>query len=62
MTTQERADHQAKMRATKTYDECKQLQDEQHQTMLTRAKEKGVTLNVLRQNGCNMMKARGFFN
>ena len=61
MTQQERADHMAKMRATKTFEECTQLQDAQHQLMQERAKEKGVTLNVPRQNGCNMMKARGFF-
>ena len=61
MTQQERADHMAKMRASKTFEECTQLQDAQHQLMQERAKEKGVTLNVPRQNGCNMMKARGFF-
>jgi len=61
MTQQERADHMAKMRASKTFEECTQLQDAQHQLMQERAKEKGVTLNVPRQNGCNMIKARGFF-
>ena len=61
MTQQERADHMAKMRASKTFEECTQLQDAQHQLMQERAKEKGVTLNVPLQNGCNMMKARGFF-
>ena len=61
MTQQERADHMAKMRASKTFEECTQLQDAQHQLMQERAKEKGVTLNVPRQNGCNMMKSRGFF-
>ncbi|WP_180130631.1 hypothetical protein [Rhodoferax sp. BLA1] len=62
MTQQERTDHMAQMRAARTFEECTQLQDAQHQLMQERAKEKGVTLNVPRQNGCNMMKARGFFN
>jgi hypothetical protein len=60
MTTEERAALQSKMRAVKTYDECKLLQDEQHQAMQARAKEKGVTLNVPRQNSCDRMKARGW--
>lgn len=60
MTAEERTAHQTKMRALTTYDECKQLQTEQHQTMQTRATEKGVTLNVPRQNSCDRMKARGW--
>ncbi len=60
MTAEERSTHQTKMRAVKTYDECKLLQDEQHQAMQARAKEKGVTFNVPQQNGCDRMKARGW--
>ena len=60
MTQEERAANQAKMRAVTTYDECKLLQDENHKTMEARAKEKGVKLPPPRQNGCNVMKARGF--
>jgi len=59
MTAQERTEHQTKMRAVKTYDECKTLQDERRVTMVTRAKEKGVNLAGPRQNGCDVMKARG---
>lgn len=59
MTAQERAEHRSKMRAAKTYDECKALQEEQHKTMEARAKEKGVTLTAPRHNGCDVMKARG---
>ncbi len=59
MTPQERTANQIKMRAVKTYDECKLLQTEQHKTMEARAKEKGVTLPAPRQNGCDRMKARG---
>jgi hypothetical protein len=61
MTAEERTALQAKMRSVKTYDECKLVQDEQHKTMEARAKEKGVALNAPRQNGCDLMKARGFF-
>lgn len=60
MTAEERTANQTKMRAVKTYDECKVVQAEQHAAMEARAKEKGVTLNTPRQNGCDRMKARGF--
>ncbi|MFZ4625454.1 MAG: hypothetical protein ACOYNF_14620 [Rhodoferax sp.] len=59
MTAEERAAIQTKMRAVKTYDECKLVQTEHHAAMEARAKEKGVTLNTPRQNGCDKMKARG---
>ena len=61
MTPEERIAHQDKMRAAKTYDECKSIQTEQHTLMEQRAKEKGVTLPVPRQNGCNVMESRGLF-
>ena len=60
MTAEERTALQTKMRAVQTYDECKLLQAEHHQAMQARAKEKGVTLNVPRQNSCDRMKARGW--
>ena len=59
MTAQERTAMQVKMRAVKTYDECKLVQSEQHKTMEARAKEKGITLPATRQNRCDMMKSRG---
>jgi hypothetical protein len=59
MTTQERAANQVKMRAVKTFDECKLLQAEHHTAMEARAKEKGVTLNTPGKNGCDVAKARG---
>ena len=61
MAAEERTAHSGKMRAAKTYDECKALQIEHHQAMEVRAKEKGVTLPAPRYNGCDRMKARGFF-
>ncbi len=60
MTPQERTEHQTKMHAVKTYDECKMLQDEHHKQMEARAKEKGVPLSMPRHNGCDVMKAKGF--
>jgi hypothetical protein len=60
MTPEERTAHQAKMRQVKTFDECKQVQNEQRTAMEARAKEKGVTLPTPRQNACENMKARGF--
>ena len=60
MTAQERTDWNTKMRAVTTYDECKTVQAEHHQLMEARAHEKGVTLAPPRQNGCDMMKSRGF--
>ena len=61
MSAEERAAHSSKMRGAKTYDECKAVQAEHHQAMEARAKEKGVTLPTPRANGCDRMKARGFF-
>ena len=61
MSTEERTAHRDKMLAAKTYDECKALQDEQHQAMEARAKEKGKTLRGPRRNACDSMKTRGFF-
>ena len=60
MTAEERTANQTKMRAVKTYEECKTVQAEQHAAMEARAKEKGITLNMPRQTACDRMKARGF--
>ena len=60
MTPQEQAEWQTKMRSVKTLDECNTLRDEHRALMETRAKEKGVQLPTPRQNGCDVMKARGF--
>ena len=59
MTPEERTANQIKMRAVKTYDECKLVQTEQRTLMEVRAKEKGVTLPTPRQNVCDNLKARG---
>jgi len=61
MSAEERSAHQAKMMAAKDYDECKAAQAEHHKLMEARAKEQGKSLPAPRQNGCDKMKARGFF-
>ena len=59
MTQEERTAHQIKMRAVKTYDECKVLQADHRKLIEERAKEKGVTLPPPRQIACERMKERG---
>ena len=59
MTPEERTEHQNKMLAAKTVDECKAVQEEQHKLMEARAKEKGTTLGTPKVNACEGMKARG---
>ena len=61
MTAEERSAHRDKMLSAKTYDECKTIQEEQHKAMIERAKQQGKTLPTPRQNGCDRMKAQGFF-
>jgi hypothetical protein len=61
MTVEERTAHHDKMLSTKTYEECKAVQEEHHKAMEERAKEKGTTLPATRHNGCDRMKARGLF-
>lgn len=61
MTPEERATHRDKMLSAKNYDECKAIQDEQHKAMIERAKQQGKTAPTPRQNGCDRMKAQGFF-
>lgn len=61
MTPEERTGFQNQMRAAKTYEECKTLQTSHRAAMEERAKEKGVTLQAPRRNGCDMMNSRGFF-
>jgi len=44
MTTEERNEYHAKMRAAKTAQEREQIRKEHHERMKVRAKEKGVTI------------------
>ena len=59
MTPAERTEHQTKLRGFTDYNVCKEYIDEHHKKMEERAKEKGVAAPVMRQNPCDMMKARG---
>ena len=59
MTPAERTEHQTKLRGFTDYNACKEYIDEHHNKMEERAKEKGVTAPVMRQNPCDMMKSRG---
>jgi hypothetical protein len=62
MTPEERTAFQVKMRAVKTYDECKLMQAEHRSLMETRAKDKGVNLMPPRRNACDNLKARGLIS
>jgi hypothetical protein len=62
MTPEERTAFQVKMRAVKTYDECKLTQAEHRSLMEARAKEKGVNLMPPRRNACDNLKARGLIS
>ena len=59
VTPEERTAQQVKMRAVKTYDECKAVQTEHRSTIEARAKEKGVNVFTPRGNPCDNLKARG---
>ena len=61
MTPDERIAHRDTMLSAKSYEECKAAQNEHHQAMEARAKEKGLKLLGPRQNACDRMKAQGLF-
>jgi hypothetical protein len=62
MTAEERTAFQIKMRAVKTYDECKVTQTDWRGAMETRAKDKGASLMAPRRNACDNLKARGLIS
>lgn len=59
MTQEERVEHRTKMRGFTDYAACKEYVDEHHKQMEQRAKEKGVTVPVMRSNPCDRMKIKG---
>jgi hypothetical protein len=61
MTAQERKEHHDKMMGTKSKGECMALHDDHRKMMEQRAKEKGKTMPVPKQNVCDMMEKRGAF-
>jgi hypothetical protein len=57
MTEQERKEHQERMRAMKTYDECKAYADQHREQMNARAKERGgQALAQVRRDPCGGLK------
>ena len=57
MTPQERNEHRDRMQAMKTYEECKTYQDQHHEQMAARAKERGgQTLAQPRRDACSGLK------
>lgn len=58
MTPQERLEHQNRMRAMQSYDECVAYIGDHHARMVARAQEQGVVLAAPR-NPCETMRSRG---
>jgi hypothetical protein len=57
MDKDERSEHREKMRAMKSYDECKAYADAHHAKMMDRAKEKGRTMpSAPRRDACGWLK------
>ncbi len=57
MTRQERNEHRDRMRTMKSYDECKSYQDQHHEQMAERAKERGGrALSHPRRDACSGLK------
>lgn len=57
MTQQERNEHRDRMRSMKTYEECKTYQDQHHEQMAARAKERGgKALPQPRRDPCSGLK------
>lgn len=57
MTQQERNEHRNRMRSMKTYEECKTYQDQHHEQMVARAKERGgKALAEPRRDACSGLK------
>jgi hypothetical protein len=57
MNPQERMDHQDRMRAMKTYEECKTYRDQHHEQMAARAAERGGKAPAApRRDACGELK------
>jgi hypothetical protein len=57
MNKQERADHRSRMKAMKSYEECKTYADEHHEAMIKRAKESGRAAPASpRRDPCSALK------
>jgi len=58
MSPKEREEHRARMQGAKTYDECRALQQQHHDEMAARARERGVTAPLAkpRRDACAGLK------
>lgn len=57
MTEQERNEHRDRMRSMKSHEECKSYQDQHHEQMATRAKDRGgKALARPRRDACSGLK------
>lgn len=57
MTQQERSEHRERMRSMKTYEECKTYQDQHHEQIAAKAKERGgKALAQPRRDACGGLK------
>lgn len=58
MSPKEREEHRARMQAAKSHEECKTVQQQHHEQMAARAKERGVTapLPQPRRDACAGLK------
>lgn len=57
MTAQERNEHRERMRSMTTYEECKAYQEQHHEQMAARAKERGgKALAQPRRDACSRLK------
>lgn len=57
MTQQERNEHRERMRSMKSYEECKAYQEQHHEQMAARAKERGgKALTQSRRDACSGLK------
>lgn len=62
MSQAERDNYHKIMLSSKTYEDCLMIQQEHHDEMVRRADSRGVKLAPPRQNACERMKQRGFYN
>jgi hypothetical protein len=56
MTPEERTEHQNRMSAMKTYDECSAYLAQHRQTMATRAQQQGKPLPPMNRDACAGLK------
>lgn len=62
MTPEERNAHRQQMLSAKSLEECRAIQQQHHDQMAARAKERGMTMPASpRRDPCQWMQSRGYF-